>query len=99
MVGQLADHETEWDKQWWALKAQREHRLWEELEKETGLAKDDFRGRGLKWPDIVAEAFETDEMPGECYVEAFEAGEELPPVALEELQEYWYFQDQMAKDD
>ena len=69
----LADHETDWDKQWRALKAQREHRLWEDLEEETGLTKDDFRGSGLKWPDIVAEAFDSDEIPGERYVEAFEA--------------------------
>jgi len=95
----LSDHETEWDKQWRGLKAQREHRLWEELEEETGLTKDDFRGRGLNWPDIVAEAFDTDEMPGERYVEAFEAGDPLPLAALEELEEYWHFQDQMAKDD
>jgi hypothetical protein len=95
----LADHETEWDKQWRALKAQREHRLWEKLEQETGFTKDDFRGSGLKWPDIVAEAFDTNELPGERYAEAFEDGDPLPPAALEELEEYWYFQDQMAKDD
>jgi hypothetical protein len=97
----LADHETEWDKQWRGLKAQREHRLWEELEDETGFTKEDFRGRlrELEWTDIVAEAFDIDEMPGERYVEAFEAGDPLPPAALEELEELWYFQDQMAKDD
>jgi Zn finger protein HypA/HybF involved in hydrogenase expression len=97
----LADHETEWDKQWRGLKALREHRLWEELEEETGFTKEDFRGRlrELEWKGIIDEAFDTNELPGKRYVETFEVGDPLPGGALEELEELWYFQDQMAKDD
>jgi hypothetical protein len=97
--GRLSDHEVEWKKRCSALKSQRIHRLWEKLDDETGLTKVDFKGRGLKWSEVLDEAYDEDEMPGERYVEAFEAGDPLPPAALEELEELWYFQDQMAKDD
>ena len=95
----LCDEEVEWEKAWRGLKTQRAHRLWEQLENETDFTKDDFRAMNLAWADIVAEAYDPEWMPGERYVEAFEAGEDLAPAALEELQEFWYFQDQMAKDD
>lgn len=95
----LCDEEVEWEKVWRGLKAQRAHRLWEQLEVETGFAKNDFRAMNLAWADIVADAYDPNEMPGERYAEAFEVGEDLAPAALEELQEFWYFQDQMAKDD
>jgi hypothetical protein len=46
-------------------KSERGERLWERLEVETGLWREDFKGSKMKWPEIVAEACDSNVLRGE----------------------------------
>jgi 5-methylcytosine-specific restriction endonuclease McrA len=97
----LCDDDQHWDSVWRRLKSERGARLWERLEDETALRRDDFKGSKMKWPDIVAEAYESNELPGEDLAGVWD---DIDPGAggrvctEEEYEEALYLRAQMEKD-
>jgi hypothetical protein len=96
----LCDDEIHWAKESRALKTQRIHRLWTQLEEETTFTRADFRGR--EWEDVLEEAYESNELPGE---DLFDAWDDIDPGGgsrqgtEEEIEEAYYLRGQMEKDD
>ena len=98
----LCDDDQHWDSVWRKLKSERSGRLWERLEEETGFRRDDFKGSKQEWPDIVAEAYDSNLLPGEGLEGVWD---DIDPAGAgrvgteEEYKEAWYLRAQMEKDD
>lgn len=96
----LGDDEVRWEQVCRGLKSERTRLLWDQLEAETGLNRADLRG--MSWEEAVAEAYDPNVLPGEDLLDDFEnlvATGQAPGWVEEQVQEAWYLQDQMAKDD
>ncbi len=98
----LCDDDQRWDSVWRKLKSERGERLWERLVDETGLRREDFKGSKMKWPDIVAEAYDSNVLSGEDLEGVWDdidpgGGDRVGTE--EEYEEAWYLRAQMEKGD
>jgi hypothetical protein len=97
----LCDDDQHWDSVWRKLKSARGERLWERLEDETGLRRNDFKGSRMKWRSLVAEAYDSNELPGE---DLEGVGDDIDPGGgrvgtEEECEEAWHLRAKKEKDD
>jgi hypothetical protein len=53
----LSDDSERWGKEWRTLKKERAGRLWNQVERETGRQRSEFKG--VIWADVVAEVRES----------------------------------------
>lgn len=97
----LCNDDQHWDSPCRKLKSERSERLWERLEDETGLRRDDFKGSKMKWPDVVVEAYDSNVLPGEDLDGVWD---DINPCAdgraatEEECEEARYLRAQMERD-